>query len=201
MKEIFCVTALLLLVLQGCASDLFPGGRQTTPEETTSELIVMGASLGPLRQYGSSLPDDIGATVDSERPGFVRSGELAITIVPNEFVQQNIDSGTFLYAFSRHIGEDFELLTNPRFSTPEEPIERINVELFNNTSLQSSESLTDIADFFLDSNVFFVPFNATHLELRYTANENSDPISVERWELSRFYGYNRYLKPIIDASQ
>lgn len=190
-----------LILLQGCASDLFPGGRSQAPQETINELITMDASLGPLVTLDGVLPDDIGANLNDEWAGFVNAGSLAITIVPNDFVEQNIDSGTFLYAFSQRVGEDFELLVNPRFSTPSEPLERVFFELYSSIPDPDEELLKDISDFYLDSNIFIVPSNATHLELRYETTGDSDPSLVRRWELADFYGYNRYIKPLINASQ
>lgn len=204
MKIKYLLSALLLLnvhLLQGCAADLFPG-YQPIPQEIRNELSILGASLNPLSRETSPLPDDIGASVRGVDPGFVYAGGLEIIISRYESTQQNNDSGTFLYAFSQQIGDEFELLTNPKFSTPGEPYDTVFIELVKSTYLLEQEpDLTGIADFILDSNTFFVPFNATHLELRYADSEISDPISVERWELTSFYGYNRYLKPLIDASQ
>jgi len=61
---------LLLGLLQGCADDLFVGGRLEAPQETISELMVLGASLGPVSTVDGVLPDDIGASVNDEQPGF-----------------------------------------------------------------------------------------------------------------------------------
>jgi len=136
---------LLLGLLQGCADDLFIGGRLEAPQETISELMVLGASLGPTFTVDGVLPDDIGASIDSDRPRFVYAGDLRITIDPNQFAEQNIDTQAFRYAFSRQVGEDFEVLVNPRFSTGE-PLERMFIELYNSFPDEDSP-LANIAEF------------------------------------------------------
>jgi len=70
---------------------------------------------------------------------------------------------------------------------------------FLNFFPNDDSTLAKIADFFLDSNTFFVPLSATHLELRAATSGDSDPLLVQRWELNNFFGYNRYLRPIVES--
>lgn len=192
---------LLTVLLNGCVLDLFPGGRLTIPQETTDELLIRGASIGLLWQEGDSLPDDVGVRLHSERPEYIDAGGLQIFFSFNEFEQQNTEPRRFFYAFSQQVGDDFELLTNPMFGIAGEPLERIYNDLLFNQSLLESESLAGTSDLFLDANSFFMPINATHVELSYASSEHTDQIIIERWALDIFYGYNRYLKPFIDTNQ
>ena len=192
----------LLFLLQGCTSDLFQGN-QPIPEETVSELVVHGASLGLTDPRANPLPDDVGASIDDfYTPSALYAGSLSILIMPNEFVENNIDSGVFFFGFSKVIGNDeFEFLLNPKFSDNGVP-SKVFVELFKSSGLLPGlEVLADTADFMLDHSPFILPLDATHLELGYRANEalDSAPVAIERWDLTNFYGYTRYMQPLIDS--
>jgi len=195
------ITIVAATVLSGCVSDitdLFPGN-QPIPSETVSELMVRGASLGSISPRHTPLPYDIGATRLTDNPDMISGGELSITILPNDFVNANSNNGYFLYAFSRSLGSDvYELLLNQRFAVDGVPVKTF-LDLYEGELYRGMESLSEIADYVLGDSTFFLPVNATHLELYFLPDSESDadPVFVERWDLSGFYGYDRYLAPLI----
>ena len=75
-------------MLQGCESDLFPGG-QPIPQETIDELLILNASLGSTAPGANLESESIGASVYEGTPDFESAGKLSITIVPNEFAVLN----------------------------------------------------------------------------------------------------------------
>lgn len=196
MKTIRILTMLIAISMHGCAADLFTGN-QPIPPETVNELLTMSASIGSINPRHRPLPEDIDAQLESDQLN-VYGGDLALSILPTEFVLENINSGDFYYAFSKNIGDDvFELLPNRR--EPFIPINETDVSLSGPLELlPGMEVLSDIADFYLEDSVVFVPIEATHLELRFLANGEADnPITIERWGLEVFYGYRMYIQPLI----
>lgn len=200
--------ALLLIasVLVGCINDLvglFPGN-QPIPSETVAELAVRGASLGSTNSRHDPLPDDIGASVWPVNPRMLYSGELTILILPDDSLKANRNGERFFYAFSKHVGDDvYELLLNQRYAVDDVPVTTF-VELFVSDVLPSgTESLSGIADFHLEDSPFFLPMDATHMELYFLPEESPDdhPVFVKRWTLTGFYGYDRYLQPLIVGSE
>lgn len=199
--RILAINMVVATLLTGCVSDvtdLFPGN-QPIPTETVSELMVRGASLGSVSPRHTPLPDDIGASRVTDNPDMIDAGSLSITILPNDFVNGNLDTGHFVYAFSRSLGDDvYELLLNQRFSIDGVPVKTF-LELYVGELYRGMESLSETVDYVLVDSPFFLPLTATHLELHFVSDntQDADPVFVERWELSGFYGYDRYLAPLI----
>jgi len=191
-----------MLVIQGCVSDLFLGN-EPIPIETVNELVVHGASLGLTDPRAKPLPANVGSSIDDFYvPQALDAGDLSILIMPNEFVKANFEQGTFYFGFSKKIGdEQYELLLNPKFSDNGVPT-KVFVELYRlSPLLPGLEVLSETADFMLNHSPFVFPLDATHLELGYLANTSleAEPVSVERWDLVNFYGYLRYLKPLLNS--
>lgn len=193
-------------MLVGCINNLvdhFPG-HKPIPSETVTELALRGASLGSTSRQHNPLPDDIGAAIYPESPQMVYSGNLGVLILPNDFVNANRNSGRFYYAFSKYLGNDvYELLLNQRFAVDNVPI-RTFIELYVvDGLLVGMESLSEIADFYLNDSPFILPVDASHLELHFLSDDNpdADPIFVDRWELTGFYGYDLYLAPLVAIAE
>lgn len=203
MKTIRYLLMPLAMVLQGCITDvvdLFPGN-QPIPPETVSEVLVRGASIGSLNPRHKPLPEEIGAELNSDEFIDVSGGELALLIMPTDFVLESKELGDFYYAFSKDIGDGvFQILPNRRFSGNGAALLE-NIELRETLEfLPGMESLSEIADFYLlESGNLFIPAEATHLELRFLANDGLDAfLTIERWDLQDFHGYTMYIRPLID---
>jgi len=201
LKALF-VALSISLSISGCADDIremFPGN-QPIPPETVSELMVRGASLGSVSPRHRPLPDDIGVRVVTDNPQMIDSGSLSVTILSSDFVESNYHEGRFVYAFSQSIGDDvYQLLLNHRFAVDGVPVKTF-LDLYRDDLYPGMESLSETASFVLVDSPFFLPMNATHLELHFvpTSNQDVEPVFVQRWGLTGFYAYDRYLAPLIE---
>ena len=192
LKSILLVAATSLIM--GCTSGLFTGNQPYAPE-VVSELIAKGASLSAsLEAY----PETVNASLVEGEPASVDAGDLSLKFWFETTDQFDSSVGTFYFSFSESTDTGFNLLRNLYLSNNGE-FDVFYVELYESEVRQELSEFIDGNDFYSEFSPVLIPINATHVELRFSSEMNTDFVVVAQYALNNFEAYNRYILPIIES--
>lgn len=187
---------LCVITLTGCVSDLvdmFPGP-QPLPDESIAELIAQKSSF---MVSTSTYPESVNARFNDQSILSIEAGDMSLIFLLPEADIRPRSEGVYFYSFSKESDGDFEVLRNLKFSEGG-TLDTFYIEMYRTPVITNMNDIPDIAEEYLNESPVFIPINATHAELRFLPMTSNEYELELRVPLENYYGWQRYISPLIN---